>query len=804
MSKSGKYEDLGFYALKQGDFQESVNIFLRALAGEKTARAYYGFGMANESLEDFPTARWAYYKSLDLDPRNRELQQRIDIVEKRLVRTTTAPPKQRKIMFRALNQSFEMRSDGGWKPFFIKAVNLGLGLPGYFPGEHAIKKKTYRDWLKQIHDLGFNAVRIYSLHPPAFYEALDEFNKKRSRLFLLQGIWAELPDDNDFNLESYLQYIRRQITEAVDVVFGSITLPERPGYPHGTYSCDVSACTTGFIFGREWESCPVAAFNSRNGRKPADFDGSFLRIRGGSPFENWIARTADFLLRHESDRYGVTHPVSVVNWPTLDPLTHPSESAYEDNLRWQGWKARAEGCNENEDVESLDVARIETKRGAGFFATYHAYPYYPDFMNNDFRDEKEPYLKYLSLIREHHARQPVFIGEFGVPSSREVSHWHVRGWHHGGHDELRQGEINGEMMTAINRAGLAGGALFSWFDEWFKRNWLFMDYESPPDRNALWFNFQDAEQNYGLLGAYPGYPRKKASLSGKRTEWNEGTVIYGKNTGPLYPFSDGLDSARTLKRLSSMVDEGFLYLLLETEGPVDFSAAHYLLGLDTCEPGAGEFTLPFDLKLRSPVGLKFIVHLAGRDRSRILVCRPYDKFLNAATKRIAPGLSFEGEWIIMQNRTNDRRISKDGKNYFPPRVVSMSALCHGSLEQSHPAYNSLADFWVSGNMIELRIPWGLINFTDPSSKTVLWKFQAQKTRKTDGIRMYALSYKPSGKGFTPSPTRDKTGITDSLPAPLDRNQIRTFSWDSWDVPLYHTYMKSSAGIIKKYLLSLKT
>lgn len=797
MSNTRSDEDLGFYALEREDYQEAVNIFWRALAREKTARGYYGFGLANESLEDFQTARWAYHKSLDLDPRNRDVQQRIGAVDKSIA-LAPAYPKQRKVLFRALDNYFEIRTNGGWKPFFVKGVNLGLGVPGHYPGEYAIKKKTYRSWFEQIHSLGFNAVRIYSIHPPALYEALYEVNKKGKSLSLLQGIWAELPEDgSDFNHKTFLQYIKRQITEAVDAVFGNISLPERPGYPHGTYGCDVSPYTLGFIFGREWEGCPVAAFNDRQGRRPSDFDGSFLRIRGGNPFEAWITRMTDSLLSYEAARYGVTHPVSAVNWPTLDPLAHPSEGT---------WLDRTEECHDRdkEDSETLDTARIEVKKGAGFFASYHVYPYYPDFMFNDYLDEKDPYLKYLGLLKEHHGRQPVFIAEFGIPSSREMSHWHVAGWHHGGHDERRQGEISGEMLLDIHRTGMAGGALFSWFDEWFKKNWLFSPYNLPLERKALWFNFQDPESNYGLLGAYPGYPRKKTSLAGKRPEWDGATALYGKKAVPVNSFSDGSNDTRALTRLSAMADEGFLYVLLETGAPVDFSAAHYLIAVDTCEPNLGEFALPFELKAPSPVGLKFIIHLAGRDRSRILVCRPYERFLNAGTKRIAPGRSSEGEWVIMQNLTNDRRISKDRRHFFPPRVSPISALRHGSLDQGHPAFNSLADFLVSGSMIELRIPWGLINFTDPSSRNVLWKYQVLNTRKSDGIRMYALSYKPSGEGFTAAATPDGTGMTDCLPAPLEAGNIKTFTWDPWEVPLYHTYMKAGAEIYKKYLMSIKT
>lgn len=796
------YQELGFYALKQRDFPEAVNIFRRALDEQKTAQAYLGFGLAHDELEDFPTARWAYYKALAIDPRNQEVQRRIDAVDRRIARKGPARPRRREVHFRALNDAFEIRVKGAWHPFFVKAINLGLAPPGYYPGEYAIKKGTYRAWFKQMHTLGFNAVRVYTLHPPAFYEALYEFNEKGGRLSLLQGVWAELPEGGKFDQEPYLRYIRQQITEAVDVIFGAASLTERPGYPHGTYSCDLSPYTLGFIFGREWENCPVAAFNDRQGRRPTDFDGSFLRLQGGTPFEAWIARMGDALLGYQWEHYGVAHPLSAVTWPTLDPLVHPSESRYEDDLLRQGQRVNEEGCNENEDVESLDLAKIKAKRGAGFFATYHAYPYYPDFMNNDYLNQEQPYLAYLSLLKRHHGRQPILIAEFGVPSGREVSHWHAKGWHQGGHNEVRQGEINGEMMLTIHRAGLAGGALFSWFDEWFKRNWLFMAYELPADRNALWFNFQDAEQNYGLIAAYPGYPARMASLSGKREEWQNATTVSEKAGPPLFSFGEGGDASRTLARLLMQHDEGFLYLLLETGGAVDFSAAHYVIGLDTCDPAAGEFVLPFNLGAASPVGLKFIIHLCGAGRSRILICPAYDKCLNAAGKEIRPGRSFDGAWIVMQNRTNARRISKDGKQFYPSHVFPMSSLRHGSLDPQHRQFDSLADFFVHQNGIELRIPWGLIQITDPSSQTVLWKKGHEATRKTDGIRAIACSYKPNGSRLVAAPTGRKINATDMLPLNGEAARVRTYTWKGWETPLYHFYTKQSAVVYQRYLAKL--
>ncbi|GAB4389528.1 MAG: hypothetical protein Kow0025_15440 [Thermodesulfovibrionales bacterium] len=798
------YESLGRLALGREDFHEAASIFRRALERKKSASAFIGLGRAFRGMGDLPAARWAFYRALDLAPGNDEAKKNIVAVEAERIRTPLAPARTRKSVFRAGRDRLEIYSGGQWRPFFIKGVNLGLGLPGHFPGEFAIRKAAYLKWFRLMAEMGANAVRVYTVHPPCFYEALHEFNgRSASRLYLLQGIWTELPGDYDFSSAGYAAGVKAEIRKAVDAVFGNAEVPEKPGQAHGSYTHDVSAYTAGFIFGREWESCAVKAYNGLKGRKAADFKGRHLRASGASPFELWVAGMCDYIQGYEDRGYGVTHPVSATNWPTLDPLGHPSESDYEDQLRMQGLTLRTEACNENEDMESLDSAKFSAVRGAGYFATYHAYPYYPDFMNNDYLDADNTYLAYLRELKRHHGGQPVFIGEFGVPSSREVSHWHRDGWHHGGHGERRQGEVDGVLMRSIFQAGAAGGAVFSWFDEWYKRNWLFLPYELPADRNRLWFSLQDAEQNYGFLAAYPGYPGPRVTLSGDRSEWGGAASLYEKNTGPAFSFGDGADDARALARLMAQHDEGFLYILLETRGKVDFTRACYMIGIDTCSPEAGEFLLPFGTNLRSPVGLKFLVHLAGRERSRMLACMRYDKYLNAPRGLIAPGRSDQGAWVVMQNKANARRISKNGRDFYPSRVFSMSGLRFGSLRAGSPHHDSLADFYVSGNMIEVRIPWSLMNFTDPSSKTVLWKEGAAATRKTDGVRLVAVSYKPVPGGLHAVGTGRGSNAADHLPGRLTHpGDLATYEWDEWETPVYHMYVKESYGVFRESLSAI--
>lgn len=808
------HEMSGQTALKRGDFQEAVNIYRRAIDEKKTPDNWIGLASAYEGLGDYLTARWACNKGLDLYPQNNEALLLADAIEKKLAATKQSYPPQRQVNFRSLRNVFEHRIRNTWKPIFVKGINLGLAVPGYFPGEYPVGKSTYRRWFEQMVSAGFNTVRVYTIQSPSFYEALYEHNEKKISLFLLQGIWIEPPEDNNFSKETYLSYAQQQITEAIDILFGNIILSQRQGYPHGSYRCGVSPYVMGLIFGREWEGCPILEYNQLMGHKAHQYKGRFLSIIQGKPFEVWITTMLDFLLKYEEERYGVTHPVSTICWPTLDPLSHPSEYKEEDELMWQKISPIDDKCIKNEDMESIDLAKITVKAGNGFFATYHVYPYYPDFMNNDYLNQEKPYDAYLRLLKAHHGNQAILIAEFGVSGSREVSHWHRLGWHHGGHNEAQQGEINGAMIKAIHTTGMAGGALFSWFDEWFKRNWLFMNYELPADRNQLWFNLQDAEQCYGLIAAYPNYPSRKVNLNGDLTEWHDATVLYQNEGASEQSFPDGADASRCLQSLSVQHDEGFLYLALQTRDVIDFSNGHYVIGIDTCDPDAGEFLLPFNLGISSPVGLKFLIHLTGTKTSRILVCMTYDKCLNERnfqpTKLEIPNLkkglwprpSSEGAWVSMQNITNPRRRSKDLKHFFPANVFPMSALRHGSLDPRHPQSDSLADFYVSGRMIELRIPWGLIMFTDPSSRTVYWQQGDQLTRTTDGIRFVSFSYKPDAKGFTAKKTGKSHNATDMLPRVLEPNTIRTYAWNGWNVPLYHFYEKKSLAIYRQYLTEI--
>ena len=129
-------------------------------------------------------------------------------------------------------------------------------------------------------------------------------------------------------------------------------------------------------------------------------------------------------------------------------LTHPSDSSGQ------------------EDIVSVNPNLLYTKGEMdkpGQFASYHVYPYYPDFLNYekkyrefiDFRGQKNNYAGYLKDLHEAH-RIPILISEFGIPASRGKAHENPFGWNQGFISEDRQGEILTHLYEDILHEDMMG------------------------------------------------------------------------------------------------------------------------------------------------------------------------------------------------------------------------------------------------------------------------------------------------------------------------------------------------------------
>jgi hypothetical protein len=706
---------------------------------------------------------------------------------------------------------FEIPDDGGgWKPIWVKAVNVGAALPGKHPSEFPPDDSTYDRWIELAARMNANALRIYTIHPPHFYRALARWNAAHasSPMWLIHGVWTELPPgkkQGNYDDPAWNTAFLAEMRSVVNVVHGHAVIPVHAGHASGIYAADVSRWTLAYIIGREWEPFSVVEFATRHPTRTS-FHGKYLTIDGGNAVDVWLADVQNTMIGYEMDAYNQQRPIAYANWPTLDPLTHPTEStlAQEDSIRRVRHEIVPEAPHEyDNDAIGLDAALVRPTAtfAAGTFASFHAYPYYPDFivLDHGYSTARSPdgpsnYYGYLRELVQHFGSMPVVISEYGVPSSRGIAHLQPQGWHHGGHSETEQAEINARLTRDIYASGAAGAGLFALIDEWFKKNWTVIDFEYPAERNRLWLNPLDPEQNYGVIAMRPGTKASAIVIDGRTNDWRGRPPWYAESSA-----APTLAAPLRLRSFSAASDEAYLYLRLDV-GAIDWRRGRYLVGIDTHSPALGDMLLPVT-RARSPVGLEFVLDLRGPNDAEVLVDHPYNLYRDAPIVGSTP-LAVEqiynrpfrsvanaaGRYDTVIVVTNRRRLGRDGTVY--PRL----GVDRGRLLFARQSTTTLADWYADSltGTIEARIPWGTLNVLDPSSRLVLRGTQTGHVAgvQTEGFRFVIQSYDPA----------DPTHTGDRLPhgaRPNAFGAVPTWTWSTWEEPRWYAELKPQFDTMRK-------
>ena len=691
--------------------------------------------------------------------------------------------------FRVGADGFEVAvDDGGFDPLTVRGVNLGMAKPGRFPGHAALTRAEYDRWLGMMGELNVNVVRVYTVHPPAFYRALAAYNRSHAEpIYVLHGNWIgeeTLREAGD--ARSLSAAFDRSLRQVVDAVHGAATIEPEPGYASGTYDADVSDAVLGYVAGIEWPPAAVAETNRAG--DATGYDGEFLAASDASPFEAWLAARLDAVVAYEDETYDARRPAAFTNWVTTDPLDHPYEPF------------------PNEDAVSVDPDAIAATDAyaAGTFAAYHVYPYYPPLLNEtpayatytDHRGEPNSYAGYLNDLvgaTDH----PLLVAEFGVPASRGIAQRDVHGRDQGRHTEAEQGEIIAAMYEDIQAADTAGGVVFSWHDEWFKRTWNLAPF-SDPNRRPYWSNVQTPEQRFGLLAFDPA---NAVPLDGSADAWADATVA--RPEAAPTRLGDGADTERELTALRVTSDAAYLSVRLEVadlgEGP-DWDATNYLLAIRVTDRDARR--LPAGVNATAPVD--FVVRLGGPGASRVTVDPRYDAF--AYEYGTGAGLDLDryrdptpGTFTPLRMVINRGYTVPVTDERVPFESVETGRLRYGNGNPDAPDYDSLADVHVapSADAIELRLPWQLLNVADPSRRRRLgdfWTEGLDSYEEYEAIDVAAASYAPADADGTARPLDGETNLTHSAPGVVDgRLRSLRFVPPTWDRPAYTERLKESAG-----------
>jgi len=808
----GARTGLGYTALRRNQLGEARVWFEDVLIDHpELVDALVGLGLIAWRQADHAAARTAFERALAHDPTNEEARSYL--------------PRLAPLSYpaRTHGDRFEVRTVDGWTPFYVKGVNLGAAVPGRFPSEFP-DSAVYARWIAAIGEMGANTIRIYTIHPPHFYQALREYNLRHPSqpLMLLHGIWVELPPNDDYDDPEWNAEVDAELRRVVDLVHGRARIAPRRGHADGRYEADVSSWTLGFIVGREWEPHSAAVYNERR-RDVTSWTGRFLRLEGGTAMDVWLATKCEAMIAHEMNTYGAQRPIAYTNWPTLDPLVHPTEptSAEEVGLREAlGEPVPTASAEYDNDGITLDAALVHATFSfpAGYFAAYHVYPYYPDFMVLDrgylaasSREGPSPYFGYLRDLKGRHQGMPLLIAEYGVPASLGIAHLHPFGWHHGGLTEDAMARLDARMTREIAEAGMAGGVIFAWIDEWFKKSWLFSDFLLPLEHNRLWLNALDPEQRYGVIATEPEPRIPGATLGERLAGW--------RAVDPLYD-----DQGMSLR---AFADEAFLWLLVESQTtlPQDL-----FIGFDMIRVDAGSFSWPDRQGPTLPVGAEFVL-LAKAEEVR-LVADPAASLFRLAPIEVAPEFEdrlsvmsiaeggeppglFSGRMIWDMNApyvslpradgkfdslrviTNRRRVGRDTTEYAT-LGYDRGVLRRGNVPDG--LWESLPD----SGIIEIRIPWALLNVTDPSSRRVLqhspdrvadegWigtLSMDDASQVVDAIRVVAAARMPDASWRS----WPKSGST------FDVAQV---TWQAWDEPLWRERRRPVFDALREIFMGVR-
>ena len=701
-----------------------------------------------------------------------------------------------------------MERDGEYVPFEIRGVDLGAGMPGEYATDFAIDKETYKRWFGQIQELGANTIRIYTLSHDDFYNAFYEYNTERvaageDPLWLLHGVWVDDYSHNshkDAFDDGLLPELIEDMKIIIDILHGNRFHLGRDGDGSGFYRHDVSQWVLGYILGVEWEASLVA-YTNQNNPHITGYEGEYMRTAPeATPFECMLAELGDTVIAYESARYKEQRLVAFSNWPATDPFVY---SIITTTYRHK--------------TATINVEHIEpTERFvSGYFASYHVYPYFPDFLQTEkeaeqyTREELETlfgenqvntiehrlelldspnihecltdadyydaqgrlntYYAYLRALNRFH-NIPVVISEYGITTGRGRAQEDVNTGRNQGHvTEQEQGQYIIECYEDIMNAGSAGSCLFSWQDEWFKRTWNTL-YAVDLDRPPYWSDYQTNEQSFGVLTFDPGWEESVSYTDGDPSEWTQGDLVWSSESGSLY----------------MKYDEKFLYFYYDG----DAESAPVYIPIDTTPKSGSTYCENYDLIFDR--GVDFVICIDGINSSRVVVQERYEVLKSTYWE----SYYVEDPYIDPPDKDSpvfvDINMAMKLMNIVPEidptkaigEIYETGILRHGNGNPESEDFDSLTDFcFTPEGGVEIRIPWQLLNFADPSRMNI----------HDDYYEHYGIEYIQIDELYVGV----CTGGEDV------RIRLAPFSLEGWgNHPSYHERLKESYYILQNYWAQL--
>ncbi len=594
-----------------------------------------------------------------------------------------------------------IKTTNGYEKITVKGVNLGGFIPNNYVTDYKIDYDKYSEWLKEIYEMGANTIRLDTIFNDEFYNAFYDFNETHeNKLYLIQGINLDTYALNS-HIDGYdRQYYGELITQAenaVDVVHGrkKLTLTSQG---KGTYKKNVSEYVLAYIVGSEWMEDTIMYTNNTLSHK-AGYSGKYITTtKEASSFETMLAKVMDHLINYEAQKYGETHSISFINTPETDPIAVIPEvifdpetetsTLYPNNLKYFYHKS-----------VKLDMGHINgTNDYNGLFAAYNISSYYPNYLSYENKEYEDTYASYITSLVAHH-NVPVLVTEFAYSTSRGISTTVDDQYgNFGGMTEQEQGESLIKAYHAIKDSQAAGGIIATWQDEWDKRSWNTIE-KIDTTKTIYWSDAQTTNQGLGLLTFDPGKNKSVCYVDGEIEEWEEKNKV--------------LENEEL--ELSMKQDEKYLYFYIKRK---NINKEPIYIPIDTTPKSGTKYASNYNLEFNREAD--FLMVIDG-DNSEIYV-QEYYNVLNAVD-----GYEAYNKNSYVEKPKKDSTIftpinlliepyslNQYSKNYKSATLINTGKLTYGNANPNSTEYNSQADYYEKDGNIEIRIPWGILNFSNPS------------------------------------------------------------------------------------------
>lgn len=622
---------------------------------------------------------------------------------------------------------------------YLNGINLECVKPGQLPGELQGSQLQYEKWIKQIGDLGVNCIKVKSIMPSAFYDALLDYNQRhKHKMYLIQGVSITSDAINSDkngpgNNNESNEMIKNEIKTTVDVIHGKKT-PIFSKVIKQFYMSDVSPYTIAYSIDSSLDYSDIIFSEIMN--SDSKNNGSYIKAtKNASITEKNFAQIANMLVSYETKHYR-----------TQRMLTFQANRSdvFQEKLLNQQHRKRT-GKKRYIDIRNIYATK---KFKSGIFDSYSL-----NLENNESLNYND-ISKQLNFFKRKDEKIPLVVSEYANPTTCVGANYSQND--NNGITEQEQANNLIRINKAIQRANCSGAFILEWQDAWYRNTWNVSDLVKKK-ASYKWDNVLSYSAHYGLLDFDPSdiFP------DGNTSDW--------KNVKPL------CENQGT--QLSVSYDNAYLQIKITSKQ--DLTREPIVIDFNiTPDSGSNHWK---SFKFEEPAD--FIVRL-NNNQGVILVQDYYDvnQFLDNE-KKIKQALNYRKDpksscFSEIKLKIQDRYYSVLEEKFISARYANMSPLIEGNANPNAKDYNSLTNYNLSAHTLELRLPWQLLNFYDPSNHQIIgdmYKNRAITGKSVDNIGI---------------------GVT------IGNNKIRlkdhAYLLPKWRQPTYHTRLKKSYYLLQDY------